>query len=67
MKKTNFDEEKFKEYRVKKGLSIPQIAERSGVDRTAIWRYEAGYRKPKLENIVKMAAVLKVDWTKLMR
>lgn len=67
MEKTNFDKERFKEYRIKRRLSIPELSEKSGVDRTGIWRYEVGSRKPKLESIMKMAKVLKIDWKKLLK
>jgi transcriptional regulator with XRE-family HTH domain len=47
--------------------SQDDLAERSGVDRSAISNYERGRREPNLRTIVKLARALEVEPASLLR
>lgn len=53
--------ERLREARVKRGLTQAEVAERLGVTRSVIARYESGINDPPSENISKMAEILGVS------
>ena len=46
--------------RKEKGLSQKKLAELTGVSQTAVYHWEQGMRTPKIEQIIKIADILKV-------
>lgn len=56
-----------REMRRKAGVSQDDLAQRSGVDRSAISNYERGRREPNLRTIVKLARALDVEPAFLLR
>lgn len=52
--------ESLKHWRIKKGLSQQALAEKAGVSQTAVYNWERGERKPKLEQVRCLAAALGV-------
>lgn len=49
---------KIKEYRLRKELTQQQLADRVGVDQSAVVRWEQGKANPTVENLVSMAGIL---------
>lgn len=56
--------ERIREVRTRNGWTLVQVAEWSGIDHTAISRYEADSHAPNAENIARLARGLRVssDW-----
>lgn len=48
------------------GLSRPELAERSGVARAAIWKLEKGLREPLLTTILALADALEIEPSMLL-
>ena len=55
-----------KQARVDKGLSIRKLADISTIAPSTIYKYEAGYNLPMLEQLDILATVLDVDITELI-
>ena len=53
--------EKIKELRVSKKMTQKELAEKANVGMSTIKQYELGYRKPKIENLEKIAEALGVS------
>ena len=58
-----FDNELLADLRVRKGLTQQQLAEKMGVHRTLIVRWESGQVFPSMENIKKLSKIfhIKID------
>lgn len=58
-----FDNELLADLRVRKGLTQQQLAEKMGVHRTLIVRWESGQVCPSMENIKKLSKIfhIKID------
>lgn len=54
-------------FRKSAGLTQQQLAERVGVSRQQIQKWECGERTPKLKNIIKLAAALDLPLEELIR
>lgn len=52
--------------REKKGLKTRELAQLLGIDQALISKFEAGTRKPTKEQVIKLAAVLAIDYETLM-
>lgn len=59
--------EKLKEIRKKEGLSQDQLAEKIGVSRQAITKWETGKGLPDVENMVIIAEIFKLTLGELLR
>ena len=59
--------EKIKELRERAGLTQEELAERMGVQRNTVWRWENKKANLKAENIQSLSSVLEVDASELMR
>lgn len=57
---------RIKKYRLEKGLTQKELAERCGLFDSAIRRYESGRQNPKKETLEKIAAALEIPVTKLL-
>ena len=57
---------RIRQARDRAGLTQEQLAERIGVSRTAIARYESGEIEPKLHNLAAIAVVLNVSCDELL-
>ena len=57
--------EKIRKRRIQLGLTQKQVAEKIGVRYQTLQFWETGKRKPKIENIKKIADALGMDWTEL--
>lgn len=53
--------EKIKSARIAAGMSQNEIAEKTGMSRSQYQQYEQGKRRPKLENLSKIAKACNVD------
>lgn len=53
--------EKIRYFRMQRGLSQEQLAERAGINMNTIRKYELGHRKPKLEQLKKIARGLEIS------
>ena len=53
--------EKLRYFRSQRGLSQEQLAERAGIHVNTIRKYELGYRKPKIEQLKKIAGGLEIS------
>lgn len=53
--------EKIKYYRSKKNLDVKELSQRSGISADAIRKYEQGQRKPKYEQLQKLATGLQIS------
>lgn len=53
--------ERLHEIRIEKGLSQDKLADMIGVSQTSIYQWEKGTRKPKSEQIIKLAKALDVS------
>lgn len=58
--------DKVKALREKAGLTQEELAERMGVQRNTVWRWENGRAGLRGENIQRMSSVLNVDASELM-
>ena len=57
---------RIKKYRLEKGLTQKDLAERCGLFDSAIRRYESGRQNPKKETLEKIAAALEIPVTRLL-
>lgn len=57
---------RLRQLRMQAGLTQGEMAERSGVKRDAIARWEAGRREPSWSNVLALCAALGVDCTAFM-
>lgn len=57
---------RLKEYRVLRGLSQTQLANKIGVSRSLVSMYESGERKPSFEVLESIADILNVSFNDLM-
>lgn len=55
------------EWREHKGLSVERLAERLDVDRTTVWRWETGARRPTPSRQAQIAAALDIEPADLWR
>lgn len=55
-----------KQARIKKGYSVRELAKKSTIAPSTIWKYEAGYNLPMLEQLDVLAIALDVDITELI-
>ena len=62
----NFSNNKLKVLRKKKGLSQKELADQLSVSQANYSQYETGKRKPKIDTIQKIAAVLDIPITDLL-
>lgn len=53
--------EKIRYFRLQRGLSQEQLAGRAGINTNTIRKYELGTRKPKLEQLKKIAGGLEIS------
>lgn len=53
-------------WRAKRGLTVRELAEKSGVKASSISRIENGHNKPFLSTLGKLAAALEVDVKELV-
>ncbi len=65
-KKLRFSREKLKALRESKGMSKTKLAEFSGLNRSEIWKLEAGYNQPRTETLLKVAEGLGVKIQELL-
>jgi transcriptional regulator with XRE-family HTH domain len=54
-----------KEFRIKAGLSLRDLAEKSGLNFTTIHELETGKRKARLVTAGKLAIALGIEWRQL--
>jgi len=52
--------QRLRELRAERGVSQDQLARRTGIDATAVGRFERGAREPRLRSILRLAAGLGV-------
>jgi transcriptional regulator with XRE-family HTH domain len=52
--------------RLAKGWTQTQLADAIGVGQTQIANWESGFRKPKMDALMRIGAALGVDWTTLI-
>jgi transcriptional regulator with XRE-family HTH domain len=52
--------------RLKAGFTQNQLADAIGVGQTQIANWESGFRKPKMDALMRIGAALGVDWTTLI-
>ena len=52
--------------RLKKGWTQAQLADAIGVKPTQIANWEQGFRKPKMDALMRIASALGIDWTSLI-
>lgn len=55
-----------KDFRLKSGYTQQELADKVGITKAAISKYEKGQRQPRLEMLKKIAEVLGVNWTDLV-
>jgi transcriptional regulator with XRE-family HTH domain len=55
-----------REEREKRGLSMNQVAERAGLSQQMVSYVERGMRNPTLETLLRMAAALEIDLSKVI-
>lgn len=53
--------------RLKQGWTQWQLAEAIGVKQSQIANWEGGFRKPKMDALMKIGNALGVDWTTLIK
>ncbi|WP_053984887.1 helix-turn-helix domain-containing protein [Niameybacter massiliensis] len=46
--------------RIRAGLSLVELAEKTGINRITLSKIEKGYQKPKIQTINKLASVLNI-------
>jgi len=54
-KKIRFSREKLKALRESKGMSQTKLAEFSGLNRSEVWKLEAGKNQPRTETLLQLA------------
>ena len=52
--------------RLKAGYTQTQLADAIGVGQAQIANWESGFRKPKMDALMRIGAALGVDWTTLI-
>lgn len=52
--------------RLKAGFTQKQLADAIGVGQTQIANWESGFRKPKMDALIRIGNALGVDWTTLI-
>ena len=52
--------------RLKAGFTQTQLADAIGVGQTQIANWESGFRKPKMDALIRIGNALGVDWTTLI-
>ena len=52
--------------RLNKGWTQQQLGDAIGVGKTQIANWESGFRKPKMDALMRMGDALGVDWTTLI-
>jgi transcriptional regulator with XRE-family HTH domain len=52
--------------RLKKGWTQTQLADAIGVKQTQIANWESGFRKPKMDALMRMGDAMGIDWTTLI-
>ena len=57
---------KLREYRLKRGLSQAELAQRAGKKRSAIGNYESGAREPDYDTLIALARALEVSVAQLL-
>ena len=60
------NDSKIAQARLKAGMTQGQLAEAMGIRASQIGNWENGYRKPKMDALMRIAAVLGIDWTTLI-
>lgn len=65
MKTTNLAE-RIRRRRLKRRMSLSQLADRTGLNRSSIWRIEAGKRRPGLDTLELLARGLRVRLDELI-
>lgn len=55
-----------KDFRLKSGYTQQELADKVGITKAAISKYEKGQRQPRLEMLKKIAEVFGVNWTDLV-
>lgn len=58
---------RLRKLREKAGLTQEQLAERAGVKKLAVWRWETGAREPSWGHVVALAKALGVECTAFLR
>lgn len=58
---------RIREARKKRGLGVNQLAKLAGVSGAAVSRWERGERKPRLEELMRVVAVLNIDYKGLFK
>jgi len=53
--------------RIRRGVSMNRLAQRSGLSQSMVSLLERGMRSPTLETLLRIAAVLHVDLSKLLK
>ena len=48
--------------RKEKGISVTELCEKIGVQRTTYYKWLSGERKPKMDKIVNMCKILNIDF-----
>ena len=56
-----------KRLRVEKGITQGELADKVGVQNTAICNYETGFREPNIETLKKLASALDVTVDELLK
>ena len=62
----NVFRENLREYRLRAGLTMQQLADKLNVQYISIYRWETGKRSPALVHVVAMAEALDVSLTELL-
>ncbi|MGI5341432.1 helix-turn-helix domain-containing protein [Streptomyces sp. CA-181903] len=62
-----YDPVKARARRIKLGLTVPQLADRMGVDSARVYRWENGERLPSLTSFVGLAHALRIPFESLLR
>nr|DAQ28224.1 MAG TPA: helix-turn-helix domain protein [Caudoviricetes sp.] len=52
---------KLKFFRIQKGLTIVELAKRTGLNYNTISQYESGKHKPRIDNLQKIAEALECE------
>lgn len=65
MKQTKFTDSKIAAARIEKGFTQQQLADAIGVSQTQIANWESGFRKPKMDALMRIGKALGIDWTAL--
>ena len=52
--------------RLKAGYTQTQLADAIGVGQTQVANWESGYRRPKIDALMRIGAALGIDWTTLV-